>query len=230
MVYAISKTFPITVTQIPVATICPANYSRHLPIPFTASPINATNPLNSTKSLHPLLNTTASFPNALGYLPTPANASMTSPIATLADPSARIIFGNNGCQTLYTPVTTAICSTILPMGGQLPISVTDCGQWVTFSASPVCGGAAMAAPTGAVEMMAYFLAPWYEIASGAVPAIVQVQTCSSLDLSMSSSCVTASETWSVSTATMQSTVVQTAKFYGAAVGVSLPSSLLTPVL
>jgi hypothetical protein len=144
MVYAISKTFPITVTQIPVATICPANYSRHLPIPFTASPINATNPLNSTKSLHPLLNTTASFPNALGYLPTPANASMTSPIATLADPSARIIFGNNGCQTLYTPVTTAICSTILPMGGQLPISVTDCGQWVTFSASPVCGGAAMA--------------------------------------------------------------------------------------
>jgi hypothetical protein len=88
----------------------------------------------------------------------------------------------------------------------------------------------MAAPTGAVETTAYFLAPWYEIASDGMPAIVQVQTCSSLGLSMSSSCATASETWSVSTATTLGTVVQTAKFYGAAVGVSLPSSLLTRVL
>lgn len=225
---AASKSFSITVTQIPVATICPANHSLHLPVPNTISPINNTNLLNSTNSVHPLLNTTTSFPNATDYHPIPANTGIASARVTLADPSARIILGNDGFQTLFTPDTTMICSTVLPLGGQLPISVTDCEQWVTFSSSPACGGAAMALATGAAETAAYFLAPWYEIASGAVPATVQVQTCSGFGPSMSSNCVTGSESWSVSTVTVQSTAVQTAKFYGAAVGVSLLSSVLGP--
>lgn len=221
--HAKSKIFPITVTQIPVATICPANQS------YTVSPINITNLLNSTDSVHPLLNTTTSFPNATAYFPIPANTSIASPTVILADPGVRIILGDNGCQTLFTPTTTAICSTVLPIGGQLPISVTDCGQWVTFSSSPVCGGATVAAPSGAAETTAYFLAPWYEIALGAVPATVQVQTCSAFGHSTSSNCVTASESWSVRTVTMPSTLVQTAKFSGGAVGVSLYSSLFKPL-
>jgi hypothetical protein len=219
MTNATTRTFPITVMQIPVATICPANLSIPLPVPYMISSINATTPLNSTSSAHPPLNSTSPFANATGYLPAPANASIASPIVTLADPSARIILGDNGCQTLFSPVTTAICSTVLSMGGQLPISVTDCGQWVTFSSSPVCGGAG-ATPTGVGETMAYFLAPWYDIASGTVPAEVQVQTCSSAN--GTSNCVTGSESWSVSTATVQSIVLQSAKFFGGAVGVSLP--------
>jgi hypothetical protein len=219
--HATSKIFPITVTQIPVATICAANQSQHLPVQYTRSPINITNLLNSTDSVHPLLNTTASFPNATANFPIPANTSIASPTVILADPSVRIILGDNGCQTLFTPTTTAICSTVLPIGGQVPISVTDCGQWVTFSSSPVCGGATVAAPSGTAETTAYFLAPWYEIALGAVPATVQVQTCSAFGHSTSSNCVTASESWSVRTVTVPSTLVQTAKFSGGAVGVSL---------
>jgi hypothetical protein len=229
---ATMRTFPIRVIQIPVATICPANHSIPLPSPYTTSPINTTSPLYSTSSAHPLLNSTSPSTNATDYIPISANASIVAPTVTLADPSARLILGDNGCQTLFTPMTTAICSTVLSIGGQLPIKVTDCGQWVTFSSSPVCGGlggAAPTAPSGSAEAVAYFLAPWYEIASGAVPAQVQVQSCSSA--SGTSNCVTGSESWSVSTTTEQSAVVLTAHFHGGAVGVSpLPFFSLSPPL
>ncbi|KAK7894915.1 hypothetical protein LTR67_005654 [Exophiala xenobiotica] len=47
---------------------------------------------------------------------------------------ARIIFDPSGCQTIYSPVTTQICSTtVKPGGGMVPVQVTDCDQWVTFS-------------------------------------------------------------------------------------------------
>ena len=223
---ATTRTFPITVLQIPVATICPPNTSIPLPVPYSPPPINISTPLNRTNPGGPILNLTSSFTNVTDYLPIPANISFASPAATLADPSARIILGDNGCQTLFSPTTTAVCSTVVSMGGQVPISVTDCGQWVTFSSSPACGPAATSAPNSTVgEAMAYFLAPWYDIASGLVPAQVQVQTCSS----GSSSCVTGSESWSVSTTMAQSTVVQTARFFGGAVGVShnLHSALLS---
>ncbi|KIW50083.1 hypothetical protein PV05_11703 [Exophiala xenobiotica] len=47
---------------------------------------------------------------------------------------ARIILDPSGCQTIYSPVTTQICSTtVRPGGGMVPVQVTDCDQWVTFS-------------------------------------------------------------------------------------------------
>jgi hypothetical protein len=222
-----TRAFPIRVIQIPVATICPASHWTPLPAPYTTSTISATSLTQSTSSAHALLNSTSPSTNATDYIPIPANTSIVAPTVTLADPSARIILGDNGCQTLFTPITTAICSTVLSIGGQLPIRVTDCGQWVTFSSSPVCdgpGGAATTALASSSESVAYFLAPWYEIASGAVPAEVQVQTCSSA--SETSNCATGSESWSISTTTVQSAMVQTAHVHGGAVGVSLlPLSL-----
>ena len=224
---ATTRTFPTTILQVPVATICPTNASIPVPIPYTVSPINLTGLFNNTNSARPMLNTTSSPTNATEYLPIPANISIASPTVTLPDPNARIILGDNGCQTFFTPITTAICSTVLSIGGQVPISVTDCGEWVTFSSSPDCGAAGTPAPA---EAMVYFLAPWYEIASGAVPAKVQVQTCSTAVPNVSDSCMISSESWSMSTKAIPHTAVQTARFVGGAVGVSSFLLRIQPVL
>jgi hypothetical protein len=226
---ATTRTFPTTILQVPVATFCQANASIPLPILYTVSPINPTGSF-STNSARSLRNTTSSLANATENLLIPANISIAPPTVTLPDPNARIILGYNGCQTLFTSITTAICSTVLSIGGQVPISVTDCGEWVTFSSSPDCGVAGVTASAGTT---AYFLAPWYEIASGAVPVEVQVQACSTALPSVSGSCVTGWESWSVSTKTIPHTAVQTASFVGGAVGVSFcffGSKRFSPIL
>ena len=224
-----TRTFPITVLQIPVATICPPNASIPHPTPYVAPSINITTSVNGTKGGGPILNTTSSSTNATDYLPPTAKVSIYSPSVSLADHNARVILGDNGCQTLFSPTTTAICSTVVSVGGQVPVSVTDCGQRVTFSSSPICGPVATAAPNGTGgETMAYFLGPWYDIAAGAVPVEVEVRMCSSAGLGASSSCMTTSESWSVSTTMAQSTVLQTVRFFGGAIGVSQTSSLYSP--
>ena len=214
---AMTRTFPITVLQIPVATICPPKASLTLPTLYVAPSINITTPPNSTNGGRPILNTTSSSADVTDYLPLIAKVSVPSPTVSLADRNVRIIMGDNGCQTLFSPTTTAICSTVVSMGGQVPVSVTDCGQRVAFSSSPVCGPVTTAAPDGiGGETIAYFLVPWYDIAAGAVPTEVEVRTCSSAGLGGSSSCVTGSESWSVSTTMAQSVVLQTARFFGGA--------------
>lgn len=65
--------------------------------------------------------------------------------------------------------------------------------------------------------MAYFVAPWYEITSGAVLAMVEVQICSIVG--GTSDCWPGPETWSISQVTRQTTVVRTAHFHGQVVGV-----------
>jgi hypothetical protein len=66
---------------------------------------------------------------------------------------ARIIFDPSGCQTIYSPVMTQICSTtVKPGGGMVPVQVTDCDQWVTFSselAPRLAGDDCSATPTTA---------------------------------------------------------------------------------
>lgn len=198
--------FPVSVVHIPVATICPAHTSISV------------STLNNTSATPNSYNTTNQAFNATTRPPLLANTTSPTPTARLDDPNARIVLGDNGCQTLFSSTATAVCNTMISVGGQLPISVTDCGQWVTFSSSPICGPT----PTGRGDATAYFLAPWLDIAGGAIPAEVQVRTCNG-----SSGCITGSESWTVDTKTASSTVVQVASFVGGAVGVSFsrqPSS------
>ncbi|KAL2405681.1 hypothetical protein ABEF95_001858 [Exophiala dermatitidis] len=52
-----------------------------------------------------------------------------------ASASARIIMDDQGCQTIYSALTTRYCSTTLPPPavGVVPVVVSECDQWVTFS-------------------------------------------------------------------------------------------------
>ena len=82
--------------------------------------------------------------------------------------------GAVSCSTLTTD--SATCNTVLTGMGQLPISVTDCDEWVTFSSDVGCAAAATATATAADDVT-YYLAPWQTIAAGAVPTRVRVENC-----------------------------------------------------
>ncbi|KIW15355.1 hypothetical protein PV08_05401 [Exophiala spinifera] len=108
------------------------------------------------------------------------------------DDMARIILDPSGCQTVYSPLTTQACiTTVNPGVGMLPVQVTDCGQWVTFSSERLCG-CTSSSPNGAgdyvtaetsimlladgeaeattsasaarvTDPMAFYAAPWYDL-------------------------------------------------------------------
>ena len=67
----------------------------------------------------------------------------------IPDPTARILLDGNGCQTIYSPSYTAVCKTTVKMVGMPEVTVTECGQWVTFS-SDVGGCYGEAVVTGSV--------------------------------------------------------------------------------
>lgn len=114
--------------------------------------------------------------------------------------TARIILDSNGCQTVYSAKTIPDCDTTLSIPGMVPVPITDCDQWVTFSSQSLgdCAGAdrptsqvdpisTLKALTSTVSIspratqtngpMAYYVAHWYELIRGPVPEIVEVETC-----------------------------------------------------
>jgi len=129
-----NTTFASRSTQVPIATVCPAG-------------VLATQGTNSTKlalaSLPKelLVDVAGSIVTASATLP----GGMTTAFSSLAKRGvealpnangldmARLVVGPNGCQTLYAPTTTAVCSTVITPFGLPPVSITDCEQYVTFS-------------------------------------------------------------------------------------------------
>jgi hypothetical protein len=89
------------------------------------------------------LSTTTDIVSATAVLPDGSHTTFASTAAPLkrrqADTSAspageaRIALDSNGCQTLFAPRVTAICSTTISPVGIPEVTVTDCEQWVTFS-------------------------------------------------------------------------------------------------
>jgi hypothetical protein len=262
--------FPSAVLQIPFYTICPDTPGY---LNATSSVANATAPYSNLTAAG---NATDYLPLALSAIPVPINATVllsngsyttfssqslsrpASPLSTSTSitpaPDARIILGTNGCQILYSALTTQICSTVITRGGQVPISVTDCSQWVTFSSSSAtvaltCNCANIpatnvpTAPTSPERQIVsgelvsetitpaadsgisaglglgitFYAAPWYEIAGGLVPGLVQVANCPD---NSGNNCSTASESWSVSTSTSTTTSTRTLQYAG--VSHSLP--------
>lgn len=248
--------FPSTVLQIPIYTICPGTpgyVNATMPYPNATAAGNATDYPPPTLSALPVtLNATALLSN--GSYTTFLRQSLSTPVFPASasvnvtpSPDARIILDNNGCQTLYSALTTQICSTVITRGGQVPISVTDCSQWVTFSSSnsnaasvrevwnfldtaevtltdmpaaptsPTGGGLVSETTTPAAESatrglgIAFYAAPWYEIASGLVPGLVQVASC--MDHT-ENNCSISSESWRVSMSTSTSTSTWTLQYAG----------------
>ena len=151
-----SPVFPITVIQVPIYTICP-DAPGYMNLTSTISP-------NATAQYS---NATAAAGNATQNTSIPINnvittlLSSSSPSTTPApdptpppSPNARIVLNPNGCQTLYSASTTQICSTVITRGGQLPITVSDCSQWVTFSSSILAATAAVIPTATATETAA----------------------------------------------------------------------------
>ena len=254
--------FHITVIQVPIYTICPGT-PRYINATTSAASStalynNATATGNATDYIPTLV---SAIPVAVSATALLSNGSYTtfssqsmliqadaaalslSPNITLV-PEAHIILGTDGCQTLYTTSTTKLCSTIITRGGQVPIAVSDCSQWVTFSSStvgapdatcsypnipatPVIDPATLTSrasqtpdaifasqavtpafisstSAGIGPGLAFFVAPWHEIAAGIIPSLVQVVDCPD---NSRDSCTISSESWSVSTST--STTVST---------------------
>lgn len=222
-----SYLFPTTVIQEPVATVCPGTPASSAM--FSILPISSLASLsipNSTHSRHwkatdyiPIhVNATAMLPN--GSSTVFLSASTTSVVRTTSDAgptakTARIILGSNGCQTVYSAVTTAWCSTTIQPAGMLPVRITDCDQQVTFSSQSLDGCSVSPSATGLSRNgpVAYFVAHWYDLVRGSIPNVVQVQDC--LPASSSGlSCSTSSESWSVVTSTITSTGTSVASFSG----------------
>jgi hypothetical protein len=124
---------------------------------------------------------------------------------------------SNGCQTVYSAKTTSLCTTTVRPAGMIPVPVTDCDQWVTFSSQTLDGCSTDAAPSSpsfaaADCPMAYYLAHWYDLAQDTIPDNVRVQDCPLG--SVGSDCATSSESWEVVTSTTTSTGTTVASFTG----------------
>ncbi|KAI1617325.1 hypothetical protein EDD36DRAFT_160305 [Exophiala viscosa] len=236
-----SYVFPTTVIQVPVATVCPDTPSSSAAFSIVPIPSSSSNGTSSNLSAPTLVNATALLPNGSTTVflstttttpstiitSTATNASSTAPTAGTDGEdvaTARIIFNPDGCQTVYSAKTTSICSTTIHPAGSLPVTVTDCNQWVTFSSNALYGCSSTVSATAAAntdtatlasstssgpgpsitDPTAFYVAHWYDLAQlPGIPSVVEVEDC--LPLSAGVSCLTSSESWSV----VESTVIQT---------------------
>ena len=138
----------------------PTNTSGYNPVPLS-SPVSVCYPEidsncpsdpDATFSVTPIPLPSANAANA-------TFAANNAADRVIPDPTARILLDSNGCQTIYSPSYSAVCRTTVKVGGMPEATVTDCGQWVTFSsdtggcgpATPVVGAAdSVGIETGAV--------------------------------------------------------------------------------
>lgn len=187
-----------TEEAIAIATICPAGSA-------------ASN--GSFNSYLSMINTTSSSTTNATSVDT---ISATPTVETLTET------GTDGCSTLYTPATTPYCHTTLSGMGQIPITVTECTQLVTFSTSSDC---AAATASGIVmgDKRTYFLAPWQVIALGVVPSNVTVEDC--LFGQGGEECSTSTESWTLTTETLEVPVTRSINFQGSIIGVSFVQAI-----
>lgn len=236
-----SYSFPSTVIQIPITTICPSEGRQienalNLITSSIVSPLNNTrfSPENTTAVNHtglPFNGTSLSSNNTMGNNTT---VTITSVIPMTA--AARILLGSGGCMTIYSPTTTAICSTTLRFAGQPDVTISSCGQWIPFSTRtnecsiPITN---QADPSAMTERNTIYAAHWYDLAQNGVPGLVMAQACDSTDNDFhSNTCQTHTEVWRMTTTTSQTTTTSIASFSGVSTNFSnsLPMKTLTILL
>ena len=132
-----NSTVFLTTTTLPILSTRPDFPASGTPIP-QPNPINVAYP-NATSI------PTAVFGNdGTAALPTgalPLDIADQQRLARGGAPTARILLDDTGCQTLYSPIVTALCRTTVRLIGIPDATVTDCDQYVTFSSETAgCGG------------------------------------------------------------------------------------------
>lgn len=148
-----SVTLPVssslTTVQVPIATVCSMNGTPGTSDAFSAvlSPTvtssNGTNSIVSASAMMPDGSMTTFASRARrqdAALDAQLAATITLPGGLMAMPllggqseAGQLVIGSDGCQTLYSPTTTAICSTVVSPAGLPPVTITDCDQYITFS-------------------------------------------------------------------------------------------------
>lgn len=263
-----SYAFPLSVIQVAVATNCPGVPSSSAIFPILPTDLASNNATNTTSSPPPIITSYLPvFVNATMLLPNGSSVVFmsisTSTVTSIIDspqlspqptkqPSAetaRIILDGDGCQTVYTATTIPVCETTLRLPGILPVPITDCDQWVTFSSQNLgacssTGSASLQAgevsnstpkpPTPLVPAspitapVVFYVAHWYELARELVPNIVEIQNCLP-GMAGDPVCQTSSETWSTIYDTRVITTSSVASFSGVG-GHSFPQAHCRPRL
>lgn len=141
-------TLSSTVFLIPIATVCPADSNPQAPfLPVTLPTVtlsNITASIVSATAILPDGSTTTYESRQKRSAMTVANAMQAQatqlpdgtsayPLGDASENEAQLVAGLDGCQTLYMPTSTAICSTIVTPAGLPPVTVSECDQLVTFS-------------------------------------------------------------------------------------------------
>lgn len=143
----LTTSFPSTTLGIPIATVCPLDADSNiaqafLPIslPTISSGILTTSIIPASAKLPDgSMTTFSSLTSGEVDAPDPSEVTTTilpdgiSAIQLDSDGLAKILVGSDGCQTLYKPSVTAICSTVVTPIGLPAVTVTDCDQYITFS-------------------------------------------------------------------------------------------------
>jgi hypothetical protein len=206
---------PVTIIPVALATICsPGSHPTPLALNTSIGSIPS--------SLDP--NNEAKFPAA-------ATEVLRLNFTEVNDSSALIptftAYDGFGCSTLYIRTSSAICLTVLSGLGSLPVSVTACSQPITFPTSTVYGPVPTAANSNHSAYqgertrvrLAYFIAPWYDIADGRLPSFVLVRSCT--QKMGAENCDTATESWSVVNQTTSTDMTRSLAFDGTVTGVGV---------
>lgn len=209
---------PVTIVPVAIATICSPDVQSDLVV-SNVSVVSRQSRLGSNSELK---------------LPAAATAMLRLDSTELNNTSGPIptftAYNGVGCSTLYTRTSSAICSTVLSGVGSIPVSVTDCGQSITFSTSTGFGSVPTAAGSNnftekeesSGERLSYFIAPWYDLADGQVPGTVLVRNC--VQEMNEQACDMATESWTVVNQTTSIDVMRSLAFDGPVTGVSVSRS------
>lgn len=145
------------------------------------------------------------------------SASTTQMCSTVIARGGQLPVTVSSCSQLVTfssSSTTAasLCNcpytSVCPTAPTSPASQTIGGMLISETVSPaLAAGGGRNAGLG----IAFFAAPWHEIAAGAVPGLVQVANCAD---ESGKNCSTSSERWSVSTGTSTATSTRTVQYAG----------------
>lgn len=120
------------------------------------------------------------------------------------------------CSTHFYPVINPACHTTLtPLGG-IPITVTDCSQYVTFSTDH---GYKIVNNNTVVGLTTLYAAPWDAVTTGVPEGIVQAKVCDGKN------CTTYQEYLRVQSSMVFLTVTSTVDFTATVTGVSSYSSI-----
>ena len=189
-------------------TVTAYNATVHLPNGQTTTFLSRTLATPDTNNV-PLIPGATVDPRLTAYEPDLAEPTSSTAAATVSaaygatGDQGRIVQGDDGCQTLFSALTTSVCSTSVAVGGGVglgpvvQIPVTDCGQWVRFSSASALAPAACSSTTTATiagvgrrddslvgdvvdsgATTAYFAALWHDLvraqASGTVQGVPRV--------------------------------------------------------